>query len=279
MMNKKKFNRVLETFQETHINEKYCNISFTIVLIQPESAGNIGSIARIMKNFNFKELVIFNPIEDIKMIKGNEAQGFAMHGNDILLNAKMIQINKQEDHVNELRKFLDAFDLIIASTAKGMKHSNIRRLSIFPQDLTLPISEKELNIAILFGKESRGLTNQEISLADILLRIPASNEYPTMNLSHAAAIILYEIFKKINDVNIGRGMKPILLSDRKDRQVLYKLIKELMDKLKIRDYREKNAFFAIKNVFERAIIAKKELSLIFGIFSKLNLVLGDIDLY
>ena len=231
-----------------------------------------------MKNFNFKELVLFNPIEDIERIKSHKAQGFAMHGKEILLNAKLIQIEKQENHISELEKFLNRFDLIIASTAKGMKYSNIRRLSIFPQDLTIPISEEKLNIALLFGKESRGLTNQEISLADILVRIPASNEYPTMNLSHAAAIILYEIFKKINDINIGRGKKPILLSDRKDRQILYKLIKESIVKLKIRNHREDNAFYAIKNVFERAIITKKELNLILGIFSKLNLELGDIEL-
>jgi len=278
-MNKKKIYRALDSFQETKINEMYKNISFTIVLVQPENAGNIGSIARIMKNFNFKKLVIFNPLEDVENIKSHEAQGFAMHGKDILLNAKIFQVDKQENHLNELSNYLSKFELIFASTAKGMKYSNIKRISIFPQDLTIPISEKKLNLAILFGKESRGLTNQEISLADILIRIPASNEYPTMNLSHAAAIILYEIFMKIYNINIGRGKKPILLADRKDRQILYKLIKKLILKLKVRNHRENNAYFALKNVFERALVSKKELSLIMGIFSKLNLEMKDCNLY
>ncbi|MFX1276945.1 MAG: RNA methyltransferase [Promethearchaeota archaeon] len=278
-MNKKRIFRAKESFQETHLSNNYKNLSFTIILVQPESAGNIGSIARVMKNFNFKKLVIFNPIEQIENIKNHETQGFAMHGKDILLNADIIKVDKQENHYFELTNYLKNYDLIIASTAKGMKYSNVPRLTIFPEDLTIPISKNDLNIAILFGKESRGLTNEEIALADILIRIPTWNEYPTMNLSHASAIILYEIFKKIYILNVGRGKKPILLADKKDRLIIYKFIQEIISKLKIRSYREKNVYFAFKNIFERSLMSKKELSLIMGVFSKLNSILKDINLY
>ncbi|GAH98095.1 unnamed protein product, partial [marine sediment metagenome] len=74
--------------------------------------------------------------------------------------------------------------------------------------MTLPISVEPLNIAILFGKESRGLTNEEISLADIILRIPTNSDFSALNLSHACGIVLYEIFKKINLLTIGRGDNP-----------------------------------------------------------------------
>ena len=143
----------------------------------------------------------------------------------------------------------------------------------------IPAPEKSMNIAILFGKESRGLTNEEISLADILIRIPTSNEYPTMNLSHACGIILYEIFKKITIVNIGRGKHPVLLADREDRILLYEFIDKLIQKLKIRTYKEENVIHAFKNIFERSLMSKKELSLITGLFSKLDSIFNDIDLY
>lgn len=278
-MNKKKIFREFNNFQETYLDEKYRNITFEIILIQPEHAGNIGSIARVMKNFNFRNLVIFNPIEESSKILSHETQGFAMHGKDILLNSEIITVDNQKNHIPEFKKYLKKFDLIIATTAKGKRYTNIKRLAIFPKDLSIPTSKKPLNIAILFGKESRGLTNEEIRLADILLRIPTGNEYSALNLSHACAIILYELFKKINVVKIGRGEKPVLLADKEDRNLLYLIVKNLIEKLKIRNHKEENVFIAFKNVFERTFMSKKELSLIIGLFSKLNSVLKDIRLY
>ncbi|MGQ4875448.1 MAG: RNA methyltransferase [Promethearchaeia archaeon] len=278
-MNKKKLYREIKSFEPTHLNEKYKKLSFTIVLVQPETYGNIGSIARVMKNFNFQHLVIFNPIEDVEKIKSHDAQGFAMHGKDILLNAEIIEIEKQEEHINKLKRFLDGYDLVIGTTAKGKRYTNIRRLAIFPYDFNLPITEKPFKIAILFGKESRGLTNEEIAMSDILLRIPTNDEYPTLNLSHAAAIILYEFFKKLYVIRYGRGENPILIADKEDRQYLYKTIDSLIEILKIRDYKKENMFFAFKNIFERSLMSKKELSLIIGLFSKIESILKNLNLY
>ena len=91
-MSKKKITQEIKNFQETHKINEYKNLSFTIILIQPENAGNIGSIARVMENFNFKKLIIFNPIEMVNKILSYETQGFAMHGKEILFNAKIIEL-------------------------------------------------------------------------------------------------------------------------------------------------------------------------------------------
>jgi len=278
-LDKKKIKREIDTFQETHIIKEYKTLSFTVVLVQPEHAGNIGSIARLMENFNFKKLVIFNPIEEIEKIFSYETQGFAMHGKDILFNAEVITIQDQEDHLSKFKKYLEGFDLVIATTAKGENYSNIRRLAIFPEDLIFPKSETPLKIAILFGKESRGLTNEEINFVDILLRIPTGFNYPTLNISHACGIVLYEIFKKISVLTIGRGKKPVLYANKEDRLTLYKFIDRLIEKLKIRSHKKENVFFAFKNVFERAFMSKKELSLITGLFSKVDSILSNISLY
>ncbi len=278
-MNEKKIKPEINNFQETHRTEDYNNLSFTIILVQPEHAGNIGSIVRVMENFNFKKLIIFNPIEIVDKILSYETQGFAMHGKDILFNAKIIQLKNQNNHLTEFKNLLKRFDYVIATTARGKSYSNIRRLAIFPEDLTLPMSLKPLKIAILFGKESRGLTNEEINLADIALRIPTNSEYSALNLSHACGIILYEIFKKINILTIGRGENPVLLADRKDRLILYNLVKDIIEKLKIRSYKEENVFLAFKNIFGRSLMSTKELSLILGLFSKVNSILENLNLY
>ena len=278
-LTKKKTKREVESFQETSRAQKYENLSFTIVLVQPEHSGNIGSITRVMENFNYKKLIVFNPIERVDKIFSYETQGFAMHGKDILFNAEIIEVKNQEDHLSEFQSFLKRFDYIIATTARGKRYSNIRRLAIFPEHFSLPISVKPLNIAILFGKESRGLTNEEISFADILLRIPTNTEYSALNLSHACGIILYEIFKKLNILNIGRGINPVLIADKEDRLILLNIIKDIIEKLKIRSYKKENVNFAFRNIFGRSLMSKKELSLILGVFSKVNTILGDKNLY
>lgn len=242
--------------------------------MQPEHSGNIGSVARVMRNFEFFNLVIFNPIERKEHIFSYETRGFAMHGKEILLNSEIVEIEPSKSHTSELKNYLKKFDLIIATTASGMRYTNLRRLTIFPEDFSLPLSKTPLNIAILFGKESRGLTNEEISLADILLRIPASNTYSTLNISHAVGIILYELYRKINIINIGRGNKPVLLANKQDRLIIYKIIRNLIKQLRIRTHKKEKVYYAFKNVFERAVMSKKELSFILGLFSKLNSIMN-----
>lgn len=278
-MNKKKLKRDLDSYQETQRAEEYKNLTFTIVLVKPEHSGNIGAIARVMRNFNFEKLVIFNPIESRENILNYETQGFAMHGKNILMDAEVIEVEEQKNHMSNFKMLLKQFDLVIATTAKGERNSNIKRLSIFPIDLSLPNSTSPLNIAILFGRESRGLTNDEIGLADILLRIPTGLDYPALNISHACGVILYEIFKKIHIINIGRGVHPVLLADREDRQLLQNLVQNIINKLKIRTYKKENVKFAFRNVFERSLMSKRELSLITGVFSKVDSILENLDLY
>jgi TrmH family RNA methyltransferase len=136
-----------------------------------------------------------------------------------------------------------------------------------------------MDIAVLFGKESRGLTNKELELIDILLRIPASESYPTLNLSHAVGIILYELYKKLHSITIGRGEHPVLLADKEDRQILYQYIENLMKKIKVRNYRKNDSIQAFKNIFERAMMSNRELTLILGFFSRLSSLLEDVDLF
>jgi len=269
----------LSSYQETHRAEGHENLTITVVLISPEHAANIGSIARIMANFDFEELVIFNPIELKDNILSHHTHGFAMHGKIILENAQIIEVEDQQNHLSELNKYLNQFDLIITTTAKGTNYTNIKRLAIFPEDLSIPSSVKPLKIAILFGRESHGLTNEEIQLTDIILRIPTGLDYPTLNLSHACGIILYEIFKKINKVTVGRGKNPVILANREDRKALYNLVNNIVEKLKTRTHKKENVLRAFKNIFERSFMSRKELSLIIGLYSKVNKILESLDLY
>ena len=277
-MNKKKLKQEIDSFKESDVLDQYKNLQFYIILVQPEHSGNIGSIARLMKNFNFENLIIFNPIEDKQKILSYETYGYAMHGSDILDKSEIIIVN-QEDHLESFKQFMKKFDLVFATTAKGRHFRNIKRLAIFPDNINLPNSKKELKIAILFGKESRGLTNEELDIADILIRIPTGDIYPTLNMSHACGIILYEFFKKIHSIQLGRGINPVLLADKEDRILLYDTISQVIKSLKIRTHKKERVLLSFKNIFERSLISKKELSLVFGVFSKIKNLLKKLNLY
>lgn len=266
-------------YQEVKIVEKYKNKNFSIVLVRPKELGNIGSVARVMANFNFDDLVIFNPSESKDQILSYYTHGFAMGGKDVLMKAKIFELKNQESHLGEFKTFVNQFDLIIATTAKGKSSSNVRRTAISPEELVIPQSQTSLKIAILFGRESRGLTNEELGCADIILRIPTGAEYPTLNLSHACSIVLYEIFKKVKQESIGGVKNPVVLANREDRQILLKIISSIIKNVKIGAHREEKVYIAFKNILERGFMSKKELSLVTGIFSKINSILDKLDLY
>ena len=154
-----------------------------VILLEPESAGNIGSVARSMKNFGQDDLWIINPKTPINI----QARALAMHGFDVLSSAKIM---------NHLDKALSGIDTVVATSSVTAKSStNIARTPITPRELALALSSTRGNVALIFGRESSGLTRQEIEGCDLLVTIPANRAYNVLNISTAVSIILYEIFQ------------------------------------------------------------------------------------
>lgn len=152
-----------------------------IVLIEPLNDGNVGAIARSMKNFGLDELVLVRPCEI-----GEEAVKRAMHAVDVLKGARVV--SEEEDA-------LAGADYIVGTsgidTANDKKFS---RISIHPKAFVEKITGYDGTIAILFGREDFGLDNDMVRRCDFLVTIPANPGYSILNISHAAAIIMYELF-------------------------------------------------------------------------------------
>ncbi len=152
-----------------------------IVLVESLNDGNVGAVARSMKNFGLEELVLVRPCEI-----GEEAVKRSMHGVDILKKARTVA---REDDA------LEGTDYIVGTsgidTANDKKFS---RISITPKAFAEKIDRCEGNIAVLFGREDFGLDNDLVRRCDFLVTIPANPEYGILNISHAAAILMYELF-------------------------------------------------------------------------------------
>jgi tRNA/rRNA methyltransferase len=156
---------------------------FRVILVQPSFEESIGFVARAMKNFGLSNLHLVNPIA----ILGPEGRSRGGHAQDVL---DSIVQNRS------LEEALQGLDLAIGTTAqKSYVPSNLARKPMTPKQFSTLVKKRSGTVGIVFGREGTGLTNAELDQCDATLTIPASSEYQTLNLSHAAAIVFYELHR------------------------------------------------------------------------------------
>ena len=224
-------------------------VEFFVVLVGPKYQGNIGSVARLMKNFGFKNLVLVKPPK----LEG-EARAMAMHGRDILKGAKVLK------GFDELK---GKFDFLVATSAVVAGDSNAMRSPVAPEELGNSL-DLDGRVGILFGREDTGLSNDEIAACDMLVTIPASDEYPTLNLSQSVAIILYEISKASN----RKGLRKFRKAKKIEKDVMLDKFNRLVDSVYREDFRRRVAKKTFRQLIGRAFISGLEATTLTGIFRK-----------
>ncbi len=229
-----------------------------IVFVECETPGNIGFLARTMANFGLKNLVLINP-----PTLTNEAYYQATHGKYIVENAK---IYKTLDEFYQSQRI----DFKVASTGMAGGSYNLSRIPLRPEELgkSMNVSNK---IAILFGREGNGLTNAEIDDCDICVSIPTDPAYPIMNISHAAAIIFYELFKNRHEY----GVEGLSESTPLEKEYLVKDMAELINSLDIPDHKKRNGLKTFNNIISRAFITGREAHTFKGILRRLKNKVGE----
>ncbi|EME31279.1 tRNA/rRNA methyltransferase [Galdieria sulphuraria] len=152
-----------------------------IVLVEPEGADNVGAVSRVMRNFNFSKLVLVNP-----KCGYMEGRARAMHGIEVLTNCKVVM---------SLAEALNGCTRVIASTSR-QRDSCTDLVLEGPGNVVPWLTQLECGstAAVVFGRESSGLTNDELKLAHRFLKIPASEDYPVLNLAMAVGIVCYELY-------------------------------------------------------------------------------------
>jgi len=223
---------------------------FRVVLVEPEKEGNIGSIARSMRNFGLTDLCLVSPKTSVE----DEAYRYATKGKEILKKARIVKT---------LSDALRGIDRIVGTTAiAGTSSRNILRLVIDPSQLASRVAATSGSIALLFGRESTGLSNRELQQCDIIVSIPGSEDYNVLNVATAASIVFYELHKV-------RQMRPQSLEPSQlsiDR--LVSVFRELADVADLPPHRKRLADRAFRNVLAKSIISRREVSLITGVLRK-----------
>ena len=152
------------------------NIYF--ILVRPQLGENIGASARALKNFNLSKLRIVNP----RCGRPNQKAIATSDGAKNILQSSKI--------FNSLNKSVGDLDLIFVTTSR-IRKVNKKIISIF--DLNKKIKKKQ-KIGIVFGPEASGLSNEEISCADYIIKIPTNKKFNSLNLSHSVILFCFQLF-------------------------------------------------------------------------------------
>ncbi|AWR97262.1 RNA methyltransferase [Acidianus sulfidivorans JP7] len=217
-----------------------------VILVEPEGEYNVGFVARLCKNFCVDELYIVNPKCDLK-----ESLKFSAKGSSILENS--VIVSNFDDAIKDL-------GIKIATSSIADYEGDILRKSIKSWEISDIIAKND-KIGLIFGRESVGLTREEISKSDFLLYIPANPAYPVLNLSHAVAIVLYEIWKSKGKIKKKQvSYNELKLIDRYTN-ILYHLVKK-----NNADY---SLYLALKRALFKGVEDDEEAKIIISFLRKL----------
>jgi len=229
--------------------------NISVVLVEPQSAGNIGSVARVMENTGFSNLVLINPVD----YKNNEAYSMACNACGTLLKAEVF---------GNIRDAIKGSDLVVGTTRrKGRERYPVLTLhEVIANILTVA---KKNKISILFGREDKGLKNEEINFCDLLVEIPTHKNYPSLNLSHAVFLTCYELFRA--EIPASPSIK---LAPWKEMEGMYIHLEKTLRKL---DYGKKGGAHLLraimrsfKKLFGRTGLMQKEVNMIRGICTQIE---------
>lgn len=217
----------------------------SVVLIEPKNSGNVGAIARAMANFGFSNLVLVNPkCNHLSQTARNRAKW----AQDVLHKAKVV-------------KKLPKIGTLVATTAKLGTEYNIPRSPITPAQLS---SICKGDVGVVFGRESSGLTNEEILACDFVVSIPASKKYPVLNLSHSVAVVLYELSKE----NHASHITP---ASAKDKEQVMKMLKKALNKMEFSTQDKKHTQIKVwKRMLGKSFLTKREAFALMGFLKKLE---------
>lgn len=228
------------------------NIKQDVILVEPKIEGNIGAIARLCNNFAINRLVLVAP--QVNHLDG-EARKRAKHSIKYLEEAVV---------VNSIEEIKENYSLLIGTSAKAGLNYNVYRQPSFPWNLSEIQNVSQGNMGIIFGREDRGLSNEELRLCDILVNIPIPGDHRVLNISQAVAIILYEIWKELSQTE--KRISEERISTSIERKILFDLVEDLVAFLPYEEYRKPIAFHSFTTVVNRSFPTSLEIHSLIGIF-------------
>ncbi len=229
-----------------------------IILVKPQEPGNIGSAARVMKNFGLNELYLVAPQCELT----KEAFYMATHAVDVVENAKIVPT------VHEAvadRTFVMGTTARIRSSGSFDIHSPREAAQRFPRE----------GLAIMFGPERSGLSNEDLDLCQAYIRIPTS-KFASMNLAQAVNLVTYEFF-----VSHLKDELPTGLSLAATKIEIDAMLETFMESMEVVGYvdgeKERRTRHMYRHIFERARLTTREVAALHGMWRQVRWAMENPD--
>jgi tRNA (cytidine32/uridine32-2'-O)-methyltransferase len=229
-------------------------LNIRIILIQTWHPGNIGAVARAMKNMGLSELVLVNPVD----FPSNEAHSRAGQATDILEQARV---------VTSLAEAIADCVWVVGTSARDR---SIRLPAFTTEECAIEsvTLQQQAPVAIVFGRERMGLHNDDIQQCHAQLNIDANPDYPVLNLSQAVQLVCYEIFKaeqRQHQLPHTKDDYPL----NEDLNRFYEHLAETLSDIGFTNSKAPGqALDHLRGLYRRARPTTKELRLLRGVLSK-----------
>lgn len=230
----------------------------SIVLVEPQSPGNVGMVCRAMKNFGLHDLRLVNPCptDDLEAVK------FAVSARDLLERARVFA---------SLEEALADIPLSVATTRR---HGKYRQEIFSPTEIAAMIGEgiPANRAALVFGREDSGLTTDEVALCRWQATIP-TDEFGSLNLSQAVLLFCYELRQGLTRSAAPRDTREV--APQSELEPLYSQMEATL--LKIGFLKPENPAHLMRSfrrIFSRAALDSREVAVFRGLFSQVDWATG-----
>jgi TrmH family RNA methyltransferase len=222
-----------------------------IVLIDPSHPGNIGSVARAMKNMALADLVLVRP----RSFPHPESTALAAGADDILASARVVESVEQA-----------VADCAFIAGTTSRPRSYYWEFTT-PRDVAgrIVALQPETRAALLFGSERYGLATEDLKLCNVLVRIPANPEYCSLNLAMSVQLAAYEIFMARQQPQSHTQLE-MALAPSGDVEHFYAHLHEVLNEIDFAD-RTGHLMERLRRLFNRAQLDRNELNILRGILS------------
>ncbi len=234
--------------------------SLAIVLVEPQSPGNIGMVCRAMKNMGVSRL---------RLVKGcdrfhPEATKFAVSAQDLLEKAQVYP----------------SLEAALADTCVSV--ATTRRTGKYRQELMTPPQVAEMLLkssggiaALVFGREDHGLTTEELSRCSLQATIPSSSEYGSLNLAQSVLIFCYELF---NRSAVKSGDKQRMLAPSSELEPLFAHVQATLLSIGyLNPQNPEHIMRSLRRILFRSALDSREIAILRGIFSQIDWAAHNFD--
>ncbi len=224
-------------------------VNLRIVLVRPKYSGNIGAAARAMRNCGVTELHLVNP----EPIQRNMADALAVHARDVL---DTMQVH------SSLRAAVSPCGLVVGTTCRsGLYREGADSLDVRAAEIVDSLTSNR--VALVFGPEDSGLSNEDLRCCHTLLTIPTYPAFASLNISQAVLLCCHAVFRGIQQTQ--EAAPPVFASSERQELMYEKLKAALLQVGFLPQDNPEHIMLALRRLFGRAGLEDRDVRILLGI--------------